>query len=400
MIYHLLQQVARRTAWLGSAATRRVAWALSLVLCSGWVAPTYAIDNGFTDASEPKLQLWYRVALRDPPAQDWKPRENGGILPSPSGTILYVPAANGLHAVEMATGKVLWSLATSERIDSTPVIAGTRIYAVTSAGKVYALDARTGLAQWKQPTLLEAAAQGPLAADAHHVYAVADPGAVIALDLKTGVTAWTYRTEVQRDFLLAGQGGALTHDNTVYVGTPTGKLVALAARDGGLTWEVALDRPARSPYADVDLTPVWVPRPAGAWLLASSHSGGLSAVQAADGLKVWTYDFQALGEPVVDKGRVYVAGAEGSLHIVDLATGHRLLARKLPGVCSGQIALFPSKDLILLPSEAGLDLISMTSLLPWSRQLTETGFASAPLVGQNTAFAMSNGGVLYAFGIH
>jgi outer membrane protein assembly factor BamB len=45
-----------------------------------------------------------------------------------------------VHAIERATGKPLWSLPTKGRIDSSPVVAGSRAYVGSSDGHLYVID--------------------------------------------------------------------------------------------------------------------------------------------------------------------------------------------------------------------------------------------------------------------
>ena len=46
-----------------------------------------------------------------------------------------------VHAIDMKTGKAAWTFATRARVDSSPVIAGTRVYIGGNDGKLYVLDA-------------------------------------------------------------------------------------------------------------------------------------------------------------------------------------------------------------------------------------------------------------------
>jgi outer membrane protein assembly factor BamB len=350
----------------------------------------------------PALQILWRAPLIDPPSTSWKPREHGGLLLSPSGASIFAASTVGIAAFQTLTGRKLWHVDTTERVDSRLALHGNRLFAVTSSGTLYALDAGTGKAMWAQPTRLDVAVEGPLAADANSIYVVADPGVLFSVAQATGVLNWTYRADVKRDFLVSGQGGALVVGGFAYVGLPSGKLVALSARDGGLTWEVALDRPDLSPYADVDTTPVLVRRSravGGDWLLAASHSGGLHAVQASDGTKVWNYPVQALGEPVVIGDRVAIMSAEGALHVLDLKTGRRILARKQTGPVSGVLAAVPDMGVALVPAETGLDLVDLETGRAVLRVLTESGFAAEPVVWHRNVYAVSNGGVLYAFAV-
>ena len=49
-----------------------------------------------------------------------------------------------LTALDVKTGKAAWTFATRARVDSSPVIAGGRVYVGSSDGKLYVLDADSG----------------------------------------------------------------------------------------------------------------------------------------------------------------------------------------------------------------------------------------------------------------
>jgi outer membrane protein assembly factor BamB len=381
----------RRT--LARAAGGLVASWLTLL-----VAPTTGLAD--TEATQARLHVLWRTPLVDPPSAAWKPREHGGVLLSPSGTVLFAPSAHGVAALDAASGRRLWQLNTSERVDARPVLRGAHLYVATSNGTVHALDARTGAPEWPKPTTLDASVQSPLAADARAVFVAADPGTVVALSRQDGQLAWTYKQPTQRDFLVSGQSGATVVDDLVVCGLPNGKLVALGARDGGLTWEIALDKPERSPYADVDTTPVVVPRPDGKpWVLAASHSGGLYALSASDGAVQWQYAVSGLGQPLLDGDRVLVLATDGELHALSAATGRPLWVRKLSGAVQGHLQMVPEAHLLVVPTESGLDLLDAGNGLLVHRRATETGFAAAPVVAGTWLWTVSNGGVAYAFAV-
>lgn len=346
----------------------------------------------------PIFEVAWTAPLVQPATNAWKPRERGGVVLSPSGTYLYAAATSGLHAFVTRSGAPLWKLTTTERVDGLPVIFDGNIYAATMAGVVHAANALTGKPIWDEPARTELSVQSPLAADARHVYIAADPGVLIALHRDSGKPSWRYNGDVGRDFLVEGQGGALVIGSLVYLGTPGGKLVALSARDGGLTWSIALDRGEHGPYTDVDTTPVRVARPGGDWLLAASHSGGLHAVTAAEGNLVWHYESEGLGAPQIEGDRIYVMSALGQLHVLDLATGQRIFARKVGGNVAGTLVLAPG-GIALVPCELGLDAVSLSTGRDLSRAGNEFGFSAPPRVWGQYAYAVSNGGILYALAL-
>ena len=46
-----------------------------------------------------------------------------------------------VHAIDAATGKAAWKFVTRARVDSSPAVAGGRVYVGSSDGKLYVLDA-------------------------------------------------------------------------------------------------------------------------------------------------------------------------------------------------------------------------------------------------------------------
>jgi outer membrane protein assembly factor BamB len=63
-----------------------------------------------------------------------------------------------VHAIDMKTGKRLWTFTTRARVDSSPAVAGGRVYVGGNDGKLYVLDAASG------KCLFEFEAGGPLSA--------------------------------------------------------------------------------------------------------------------------------------------------------------------------------------------------------------------------------------------
>ena len=54
-----------------------------------------------------------------------------------------------LHALDLTTGKSLWTVMTRARIDSSPAIAGGRVFVGSNDGRFYALDLASGKVVWE-----------------------------------------------------------------------------------------------------------------------------------------------------------------------------------------------------------------------------------------------------------
>lgn len=143
----------------------------------------------------------------------------------------------------------------------------------------------------------------------------------------------------------------------VYVGTTGGVFNALAVSDGQLRWTAAIGRPLHGAAAATADAVLFV-----------ADDGLLHKRRADDGKPVWTYrvddglvsrvlphptvfdwDWQG-ARPLVADGVVYVGGADGSFHAVDLASGQRKWRFQTQGkvrngaVIAGTRVVFGSAD--------------------------------------------------------
>ncbi|MBI4339412.1 MAG: PQQ-binding-like beta-propeller repeat protein, partial [Chloroflexi bacterium] len=66
------------------------------------------------------------------------------------GRRLYAPDAEGsLRALDLGTGKALWTLKNLGKLTSTPIVSGETLIQVVADGTVLGLDAATGVEQWR-----------------------------------------------------------------------------------------------------------------------------------------------------------------------------------------------------------------------------------------------------------
>lgn len=54
-----------------------------------------------------------------------------------------------VHALDPATGRELWTFATKQRLDASPVLVGERLFIGAADGRMYALDRKTGAELWQ-----------------------------------------------------------------------------------------------------------------------------------------------------------------------------------------------------------------------------------------------------------
>ena len=127
-------------------------------------------------------------------------------------------------------------------------------------------------------------------------------------------------------------GGAVANE-TLFLGSREGKLVALNA-SGGRLWEVVLETSKKSAGgfgctpASTAVAIYGTPVVAGDLVYVGGYNGKIYAINSSSGALRWVYpregDLQPIvGGPVVSQGKVYIGSSDGKLYVLDAATGDK-----------------------------------------------------------------------------
>ena len=193
--------------------------------------------------------------------------------------------------------------------DHTPVLASGILVIGCDAAKIVALDARTGEARWSDQ--LAGVMLGSAGIDGGAVY-VADAGRRLSKrDLATGEELWSRTVSPFRHPVVV--------DDTLYVGTTDGQVLALDPADGRERWSW------RAPVGAAEV----VASVAGDTLYASADDGHLYALSRVDGIQAWQFQVLtgAASTPAATPDAVFVAALEagepgaGRVFALDPATG-------------------------------------------------------------------------------
>ena len=102
----------------------------------------YGIDVNNADGNVPAPLWTYRDPRRGQPI-----RSAAAVTEE---MLVFGSQGKAVFAIEPKTGEERWKLPTRSRVDSSPVIAGDRVVAATSAGKLYLLDTiNNGEVKWE-----------------------------------------------------------------------------------------------------------------------------------------------------------------------------------------------------------------------------------------------------------
>lgn len=245
-----------------------------------------------------------------------------------------------VRALDLATGSELWSFAYADArqnrygyTESTPLVAGGKVYVVSRLCKVNCIDAATGAGLWSRDVLKDFAGKRPewdfacspaLVDGKLIVIAGGDNAAVVALDAATGQTVWQ------------GGGDSIPGYATPLIVTLDGQTQILASVGEGLVgidpatgrrlwnfpWKVDHDQNSATPTVRGNSI-----------FISAAWGKGSAMVEVTDNQPkaLWTTkDMQArFSSPVIYNGRIYGTQDPGQLVCLDAATG--ALLWKQPG---------------------------------------------------------------------
>ena len=232
--------------------------------------------------------------------------------PATSDSVVYVGSNESggafVVALDAASGNVLWRFPTGGPVDFPPAVSGGTVYAASFDGFLYALDAETGALSWKFNASAYGWATAPVASGGT-VY-VAEGGALHALDAGTGAVRWRHGSD-------GAASSVILADGVLYV-AEDGALYALDAGTGEVL----------QPYEGGELIPeIDV---SGGMIYARTYGDDLVALSAQSGAVVWRFAGNLSSAPAVSDGVVYVGSFDGDVFAFDATTG-ALLAEYATG---------------------------------------------------------------------
>ncbi|MBI2193080.1 MAG: PQQ-binding-like beta-propeller repeat protein [Planctomycetes bacterium] len=231
------------------------------------------------------------------------------------GRVFFGAGEDGLYGLEAESGKPLWHRP-GYHVDVSPAVDDGILYAGSAYDRpaFLAVDAHSGRVLWEKQ--LEASAWGdPAVSDGRVFFGVSSAslgqdqgpaiGKVFCLDARSGLELWSFRPE-------HGVGGSLVSDgNEVFFGCWDRRVYALDARTGRLRWQAEVGSVVySSPALDAHR------------LYLGSADGRILALDRATGRRVWTLGLDAwlgdkaevIASPALASGRLYV-GASANLFL-------------------------------------------------------------------------------------
>ena len=285
-------------------------------------------------------ELW---ATDITPARDRTSDASGGGL-ALSGNTLFVASGYGeLLALDTATGGIRWRQAFNGPVQGTPTVVDGTVYVVSRDNRAFAVDASNGRLRWElmatpTPSVMVGGA-GPAVTPRNVILPFGASEVVGALRV-SGTRAWSeFVAGERRGRAYTGYtditGDPVVVGDTVYVGTQSGRTVALDINSGERKWTAT----------EGAYSPVW---PVGNSVFLVSDANQLVRLDASTGQPIWSVSLPQFKKkrvrrlkavyahygPVLAGGLLRVASDDGYLRSFSPTDGALVSAVELPGGAS------------------------------------------------------------------
>lgn len=248
--------------------------------------------------------VWRYRATRKPATGQLVNWWEGNVAVALDGSFVLGNTGGAMYALER-DGRERWVHQTGNSVWTTPAVAsdGTTYWGSVDRS-FYALD-KGGNQLWSTPTLGFVTSSPALSADEATVYIGSFDGKLYALDARTGLTRWSFQTA---DHIYASP--ALSPDGAITIASADGSVYRLSP-EGTLLWRYDTGDPLRS-------SPVIGREPAGDGevVYVGSSDGRLYALQGRDGTRRWSFDTTPRGGSGADRNDLNGSPALGRAGIV------------------------------------------------------------------------------------
>jgi outer membrane protein assembly factor BamB len=348
--------------------------------------------------------------------EKWKFQSRMPIASSPAvagGAIFFVSSTGALAALDAATGTPKWVFAAEyeRRFEaknlhgyppaaqtmpdawdvfvSSPAVAEGKVFFGSGDGNVYAVDAETGILQWKFPTG-DVVHASPAVVNGT-VFIGSWDGNFYAIDAESGQRKWVF--EAGRDPAIHNQVGFQSSpavvDGVVYVGCRDAHVYALDAKTGRKRW----DYPTSKSW--VNGTPAVRD---GVVYVGTSDTARFMALDAKTGRLKWVaqgngyiFSSAAIAGPTA-----YVGDHSGTLHAIDLVTGKKAWEFRTDAAKADPFKVLNADGTLNLGAFTPIFNDFHDMVVDFYRFVSIGGIMSSPAVDRGVLFVGSLDGTLYA----
>jgi outer membrane protein assembly factor BamB len=331
-------------------------------------------------------------------------------------------SVGGLYAIRADDAHSIWRFETLAAVQTEPLYDPGEdvVYFGSNDGALYKVAAFDGKLLWRFSTNAEISRRPVLKNGL--LYVVNANDTIVAIEAATGNMRWSQHRRPAFGMEIAGYAGPLVTDERVYVAFSDGRVAAYDPHDGSDRWPL-VDLSAEAEHAqgdvprylNVDTTPIADTTAAGNVVFVASYAGGVFALDAANGGRVWVNDRatgvtqlvlweepahaprDGVGPAVPARKLLLASSGTTGLWALSVDDGREVWRRSLPD--GGVSAPVPIAGAVMVTTTRyGVFLFSPLDGGVIDGLDLSNGVTMIPAVYGRRAFVMSNAGVL--LGIH
>jgi outer membrane protein assembly factor BamB len=345
------------------------------------------------------------------------------------GRVFVGSSDHGLYALRAGDGSTIWRFETLGVVQSEPLYDPEMdyVYFGSNDGALYCVSAATGKLIYRFDTGAEVSRK-PVRSGENLFFSNASDF-VFSIDRRSGKPRWQAHRTPALGMEISGHSGAAFDpiSNLVYMAYSDGHIVAYDAGDGSEKWtpvDLAAEAEQASGetprYLDADTTPVVDDHPQGRVVYVSSYAGGMFALDALTGSRIWSNDKVIgvtdvmlwredahrpnphgpdKGGPLVPERKLVIASsATFGLTGLDPYTGRVIWRDKVPeGGVTAPAAI--AGGILVGTSRYGLFLMSPRNGRVIDGIDLGTGFAQTPAAFGGRAYVMTNAGTFLGIAV-
>lgn len=220
---------------------------------------------------------------------------------------------DGIVAIERDTGRTLWRIPINGGVEGGVTVVDDYLFFGGNDGYFYSASVATGKILWSVPVRSETLAAPTLANGI--VYFLTGNNVLHALDASDGRELWLYSRVDNQNFSVRGASVPVVKEGVLLLGFSDGYLVALNAKNGGVKWEVALNKNKR--FRDIDSAPVID----GEFVYVTGYDSHLYCVRLDTGTLAWKAEPGGFGSVLVDGERLFYSSSKGEVLAINKKDG-------------------------------------------------------------------------------
>lgn len=289
-----------------------------------------------------------KISVRSPaPLVDFKPAielkllwqaqlGSGGMFalqPAVNANYVVAAAADGtVSAFELATGRLFWRVSVGFPLTAGVALSESSVVVGGGEGDVAVLSMTDGTVRWKTRVDAEIFDTPIFVQDV--IVVRSSDARLFGLGVEDGRSLWVVQ-RVLPPLVMRAETSMVATGGVIYAGTPSGRLIAVTARNGNVVFDVPIAQPRGTTELErmVDITGT-LALDAGQ-VCAAAYQGKVACLNAQNGTVQWARDFSSAAGVALDGRYLFAVSARGDVQALTRRDGtptwtHTQLHNRLP----------------------------------------------------------------------